>query len=61
MNRRMRGIWDMVLEKETLEAAGRAICAEETYSPLIKLWVSAACGLALALAPLVGAAEYIVR
>ena len=53
---RMRGIWDRVREKETLAAAGRALCGPDRGFFQPKLWISAACGLIVALAPIAGAA-----
>ena len=57
MKERMRGIWVRVCEKEALAAAGRALCgpAKGFFPP--KLWISAACGLIVALAPVAGAAR----
>ena len=56
MNEHMRGIWDRVREKESLDAAGRMICAPPEGLLQPKLWISAACGLIVALAPVAGAA-----
>ena len=59
MRERMRDIWDRVREKEALTAAGRVLCGRaRRVLPLPpKLWISAACGLALTLAPIAGAAN----
>ncbi|MCL2545135.1 MAG: hypothetical protein FWE77_04370 [Clostridia bacterium] len=60
MKERMSGIWDRVREKEALAAAGRALCAEPRgFLRAPKLWISAACGLAMTLAPVAGAARAI--
>ena len=58
MKERMRDIWDRVREKEALAAAGRAFCgpAQDFYLLPPKLWISAACGLIVALTPIAGAA-----
>lgn len=57
MNGRMQDIWDRVREKEALAAAGLALCREARGILLLKLWISAACGLIVALAPVAGAAR----
>jgi len=56
MRERMRDIWDRVREKEALAAAGRTLCAPARGMFRPKLWISAACGLVLALAPIAVAA-----
>ena|GEM_PF-2793494 len=57
MKEHMSGIWDRISEKETLAVAGQILCAQPTgflWTP--KLWISAACGLIITLAPITGAA-----
>jgi len=57
MKEHMRSIWDRVREKEALAMAGRELCARPRgFLPSPKLWVSAACGLVVTLAPIAGAA-----
>jgi len=57
MKEHMSAIWDRVRQKEALAAAGRALCAEPRgFLRAHKLWISAACGLAMTLAPIAGAA-----
>ena len=56
-NDRVRGIWDRIRQKEALAAAGRKLCAQTAWQfPPPKLWVSAVCGLAVAVTPIVAAA-----
>ena len=52
----MRDIWDRVREKESLAAAGLALCGQARGVLLFKVWISAACGLIVALTPIAGAA-----
>jgi len=61
MKEHLSGIWDRVREKEALAMAGQALCAQPIgflhpffWEP--KLWISAACGLIITLAPIAGAA-----
>ena len=54
----MVDIWDRVREKEALAVAGRTLCGQARgLLPPPKLWISAACGLAVTLAPIAGAAK----
>jgi hypothetical protein len=58
MREHLSGIWGRVREKEALAAAGLALCAEPGGFLLMpKLWISAACGLIILLAPIAGAAK----
>ena len=58
---RMRGVWDRVREKQSLNAAGIALVERETgFLPSVRLLISAACAIAVAIAPVTGAAGLVL-
>ncbi len=58
---RMQGIWERVSKKEALSLAGELLCEPMKGVVLLKLGISAACGLAMALTPIAVAATDLLR
>ncbi len=57
MKEHMDAIWAKVAEKQSLETAARALLVRQDGVWALKLSISAACGLLMALLPVAGAAQ----